>query len=221
MNTSILRTGRRFTSISPLRYQTIMSSSGDSKPPIIVLSGPSGAGKSTLLKRLLAKHPDTFGLSVSHTSRNPRDGEVQGKEYWFTDKEEFQKLIKDGKFIETAEFSENLYGTSIQAVKDVQAAGRICILDIEMEGVKQVKNTVLNDTSTFIFVQPPSVEELRRRLEGRNTESPEDLQRRLAQAEKELEFAKTPGVHDKIIVNDELERAFQELEDHILKIKGQ
>jgi len=78
----------------------------------------------------------------------------------------------------------------------------------------------LNDTSSFIFVQPPSVEELRKRLEGRNTESPESLQKRLTQAEKELAYAKTPGVHDKIIVNDDLEKAFQELEDHILKVKG-
>ncbi|KAK6535134.1 hypothetical protein TWF694_001614 [Orbilia ellipsospora] len=219
MNSSVLRTGPRFTSINPLRYLATMPS--ESKLPIIVLSGPSGAGKSTLLKRLFAKYPDTFGFSVSHTSRNPREGEVQGREYWFTDKEEFRKLINDGKFIENAEFSGNLYGTSIQAVKDVQEAGRICILDIEMEGVKQVKKTILNDTSSFIFVKPPSIEELRKRLEGRNTESPESLQKRLAQAEKELEFAKTPGVHDMIIVNDDLERAFQELEDHILKIKGQ
>ncbi|KAF3088401.1 hypothetical protein TWF569_011452 [Orbilia oligospora] len=191
------------------------------KLPIVVLSGPSGAGKSTLLKKLFANHPDTFGFSVSHTSRNPRDGEEHGKAYWFTNEDEFRRLIGEGKFIETATFSGNLYGTSIQAVKDVQDQGRVCILDIEMEGVKQVKRTDLNETCTFIFVRPPSVEELRKRLEGRNTETPESLAKRLSQAEKELEFANTPGVHDKIIVNDDLAKAYGELEGHILtKIRG-
>ncbi|KAK6517268.1 guanylate kinase [Arthrobotrys megalospora] len=191
------------------------------KLPIVVLSGPSGAGKSTLLKKLFANHPDTFGFSVSHTSRNPRDGEEHGKAYWFTDKDEFRRLIGEGKFIETAEFSGNMYGTSIQAVKDVQDHGKVCILDIEMEGVKQVKRTDLNETCTFIFVRPPSVEELKKRLEGRNTETPESLANRLAQAEKELEFAETPGVHDKIIVNDDLAKAYDELESHILgRISG-
>ncbi|KAK6499212.1 hypothetical protein TWF506_003840 [Arthrobotrys conoides] len=191
------------------------------KLPIVVLSGPSGAGKSTLLKKLFTNHPDTFGFSVSHTSRNPRDGEEHGKAYWFTDKDEFRKLIGEGKFIETAEFSGNLYGTSIQAVKDVQGHGKVCILDIEMEGVKQVKRTDLNETCTFIFVRPPSTEELRKRLEGRNTETPQSLANRLAQAEKELEFANTPGVHDKIIVNDDLAKAYDELEAHIFsRIRG-
>ncbi|EWC45729.1 guanylate kinase [Drechslerella stenobrocha 248] len=198
--------------------QHLIAMSSGSKLPIIVLSGPSGAGKSTLLKRLFAKYPDTFGFSVSHTSRQPRAGEEHGKAYWFTTKEEFRKLVGEGKFIETAEFSGNLYGTSIQAVKDVQHAGKACILDIEMEGVKQVKKTDLRDSCTFVFVQPPSVGELRNRLEGRGTETPESLAARLAQAEKELEYAKTPGAHDKIIVNDDIDTAFRELESHILSV---
>ncbi|KAF3936449.1 hypothetical protein ABW19_dt0206342 [Dactylella cylindrospora] len=192
--------------------------SSSQKLPVAVLSGPSGAGKSTLLKRLFAKYPDTFGFSVSHTSRAPRAGEEHGKAYWFTTPDEFLKLVDDGAFIEHANFSGNLYGTTVKAVKDVQDAGKVCILDIEMEGVKQVKKTDLNDTCTFIFVQPPSVEELRKRLEGRGTENPDSLAKRLAQAEKELEFAQTPGVHDKIIVNDDLDKAYEELEGHILKL---
>ncbi|KAF3907256.1 hypothetical protein ABW20_dc0106422 [Dactylellina cionopaga] len=191
-----------------------------SKLPIVVLSGPSGAGKSTLLKQLFAKHPDIFGFSVSHTSRPPRSGEEHGKAYWFTAKEEFQKLVGEGKFIETAEFSGNLYGTSIQAVKDVQDAGKVCILDIEMEGVKQVKKTDLNNMCTFIFVQPPSFQELRKRLEARNTETPQSLEARLTQAERELEHAKTLGFYDKIVTNDELAKAFTDLEAHILKVMG-
>ena len=103
------------------------------KPRPIVISGPSGAGKSTLLKRLLEKYPDRFGFSVSHTTRGPRDGEQHGREYNFTDKDEFLELIEDGHFVEHAKFGSNLYGTSIKAVKDVAEQGRVCILDIEME----------------------------------------------------------------------------------------
>lgn len=103
------------------------------KPQPIVISGPSGAGKSTLLKRLLAKYPDRFGFSVSHTTRAPRAGEQHGREYHFTDRDEFIQLVEDGRFVEHAQFGSNLYGTSVKAVKDVAEQGRVCILDIEME----------------------------------------------------------------------------------------
>jgi guanylate kinase len=103
------------------------------RPRPIVVSGPSGAGKSTLLKRLFAEYPDRFGFSVSHTTRQPRDGEKDGREYNFTNKDAFLKLVGEGGFIEHAQFGSNLYGTSVQAVKDVADKGRVCILDIEME----------------------------------------------------------------------------------------
>ncbi len=104
-----------------------------SRPRPIVVSGPSGAGKSTLLKRLFEAYPDRFGFSVSHTTRAPRNGEQHGREYNFTTKEAFQKLVDVGGFIEHAQFGSNMYGTSVQAVKDVSEQGRTCILDIEME----------------------------------------------------------------------------------------
>ncbi|PYI18798.1 guanylate kinase [Aspergillus japonicus CBS 114.51] len=191
-----------------------MASSAVQKFRPVVVSGPSGTGKSTLLKRLFADYPNTFGFSISHTTRSPRAGEQDGREYYFTTKEDFLDLVSKHGFIEHAQFGGNHYGTSVQAVKNIAEQGRICILDIEMEGVKQVKRTDLN--ARFLFLAPPSVEELERRLRGRNTETEESLKKRLAQAKNELEYAKEPGAHDKIVVNDDLEKAYAELRDFIV-----
>ncbi|KAI9715985.1 MAG: hypothetical protein M1812_005619 [Candelaria pacifica] len=180
----------------------------------VVISGPSGSGKSTLLKRLFAAHPDTFGFSVSHTTRSPRPGEEDGREYNFTTKESFLQLVDEGGFIEHAQFGGNYYGTSTKAVKDVAEKGRICILDIEMEGVKQVKKKDLH--ARFLFLSPPSPEELERRLRGRGTENEDSLKKRLDQAVKEMEFSKQEGVHDKIVVNDNVDKAYTEMESFIL-----
>ncbi|KAK2735963.1 hypothetical protein FQN57_001036 [Myotisia sp. PD_48] len=180
----------------------------------VVVSGPSGTGKSTLLKRLFAEYPDKFGFSISHTTRSPRAGEEHAREYYFTDKASFLKLVDDGGFIEHAVFGGNHYGTSTQAVREVRDKGRICVLDIEMEGVKQVKRTDLN--ARFVFIAPPSLEELERRLRGRGTETEESLNKRLAQAKVELKYAKEPGVHDKTIVNTDIEAAYAELKDYVV-----
>ncbi|KAK5138249.1 hypothetical protein LTR08_003310 [Meristemomyces frigidus] len=177
-------------------------------PRPIIVSGPSGSGKSTLLKRLFEAYPDRFGFSVSHTTRSPRLGEEDGIAYNFVTKEAFRKLVDEHSFIEHARFGSNLYGTSVGAVKSVAEKGRTCILDIEMEGVKQVKKTDLN--ARFLFLQPPSVEILEKRLRGRGTDKEEDIQARLAQAGKEIDFSHIPGVHDQIIINDDLEKAWQE-----------
>jgi len=174
----------------------------------IVVSGPSGAGKSTLLKRLFAEYPDRYGFSISHTTRGPRAGEENGREYHFVSRDDFQKLVEANGFIEHAQFGSNLYGTSVQAVKDVRERGRTCILDIEMEGVKQVKKTDLN--ARFLFLQPPSVEILEQRLRSRASDSEEAILARLKQAENEIAYSKTPGVHDAIVVNDDLEKAWVE-----------
>jgi guanylate kinase len=169
----------------------------------------------------MSAHPDTFGFSVSHTTRQPRAGEQDGREYNFVTREAFEKLKAEGGFIETAEFGGNLYGTSVKAVEDVakhggrDGKGLICILDIEMEGVKQVKRRRELD-ARICFLQPPSVAELERRLRGRGTEKEDAIQKRLTQAERELEYARTEAKGDKVIVNDNLDDAYRELEEWVV-----
>ncbi|KAF8920647.1 guanylate kinase [Mucidula mucida] len=172
----------------------------------LILFGPSGVGKSTLLRRLFAEYPDKFGFSVSHTTRKPRPGETEGKDYHFVNADAFKDLIAKGAFIEYAEFSGNYYGTSFQTVQHVQQQGRRCILDIEAQGVRQIKQTSLNPV--YCFISPPSMSALRQRLQGRGTETEASVAKRLATAVKEIEYAKGP-VHDLVIVNDEIERAYE------------
>ncbi|KAL2059128.1 hypothetical protein ABVK25_000420 [Lepraria finkii] len=198
---------------SPYWYST-MAPSATQPPRPIVISGPSGSGKSTILTRLFKDHPDTFGFSVSHTTRNPRSGEQDGREYNFTNQETFLKLVDDAGFIEHAKFGSNYYGTSIKAVKSVAETGRICVLDIEMEGVKQVKKTDLN--ARFLFLSPPSLEILEQRLRGRGTDSDDAVRQRLEQAKNEMAFGKEEGVWDKVVVNNELDKAYIEVEEWIV-----
>ncbi|XP_037538249.1 guanylate kinase isoform X3 [Nematolebias whitei] len=190
-------------------------------PRPVVFSGPSGAGKSTLLKKLMKEYENVFGFSVSHTTRKPRPGEENGKDYHYVTREAMQSGINNGEFIEHAEFSGNMYGTSKAAVQAVQAKNLICILDIDMQGVKSIKNTDLNPI--YISIQPPSVEILEKRLRDRKTESEESLQRRLNAAKVDMEFSREPGVFDVIVVNDHLEDAYgalkQALLEEITKVK--
>ncbi|KAJ9133819.1 Guanylate kinase [Pleurostoma richardsiae] len=184
----------------------------------IVISGPSGVGKGTLYKLLFARHPNTFTLSVSHTTRKPRPGEQDGVDYHFVSKEEFEDLVAKHGFVEHAQFGSNLYGTSKKTIEDQSAKGQVVVLDIEMEGVKQVRSKP-DFKARYVFIKPPSEEELEKRLRGRGTESEDSIQKRLDQAKRELAYADTPGVHDKIIVNEAgaegLEKAYKELEDFV------
>uniref|UniRef100_A0A8C9DLX8 Guanylate kinase n=1 Tax=Prolemur simus TaxID=1328070 RepID=A0A8C9DLX8_PROSS len=158
---------------------------GMSRPRPVVLSGPSGAGKSTLLKKLFQEYGSIFGFSVSHTTRDPRPGEENGKHYYFVTREVMQRDIAAGDFIEHAEFSGNLYGTSKAAVQAVQAMNRICVLDVDLQGVRNIKKTDLQPL--YISVQPPSLGVLEQRLRQRNTETEESLAKRLAAARADLE----------------------------------
>uniref|UniRef100_A0A7N5JNS5 Guanylate kinase n=1 Tax=Ailuropoda melanoleuca TaxID=9646 RepID=A0A7N5JNS5_AILME len=180
-------------------------------PRPVVLSGPSGAGKSTLLKKLLNDYDDIFGFSVSHTTRQPRPGEVNGKDYHFVTREEMQKEVDAGEFVEHAEFSGNMYGTSKAAIQAVQAQNQICILDIDMQGVKNIKRTDLNPI--YISVQVPSIEILEKRLRERETETEESLRKRLQAAGVDMELSKEVGLFDLIIINDDLEEAYTKLKN--------
>ncbi|XP_028988234.1 guanylate kinase isoform X4 [Betta splendens] len=184
-------------------------------PRPVVFSGPSGAGKSTLLKKLMKEYESVFGFSVSHTTRNPRPGEENGKDYHFVTKESMQAGIDRGDFIESAVFSGNMYGTSKAAVQAVQAANLICILDIDMQGVRNIKKTDLNPL--YISIQPPSMAVLEKRLRDRKTESEESLQKRLHAAKVDMEYSKEPGVFDVLIINDNLDDAYEHLKQTLLE----
>ena len=150
---------------------------------LVVLSGPSGVGKSTVVKALRAEHPEVW-LSVSATTRFPRPGETHGVHYRFVSREEFAELVESGGLLEWAEFAGNLYGTPRQPVLDHLAAGRPVVLEIDLQGARQVR--ALMPAAKLVFLAPPSWDELVRRLTGRGTEDAAVVERRLAVAREEL-----------------------------------
>ncbi|XP_046397101.1 guanylate kinase [Ischnura elegans] len=186
-------------------------------PRPLILCGPSGSGKSTLLKRLLAEFDSAFGFSVSHTTRKPREGEVDGRDYHFvSDPEDMKAAISRGEFLESAVFSGNMYGTSKSAVRAVCSKGKICVLDIDVQGVQQVRLQNLDPPPLLVFIKPPSMEILEERLRLRATESEESLSRRLETARSELAYGESPGNFDLVLVNDLIEKAYEELKLFIL-----
>ncbi|KAM3355572.1 guanylate kinase 2 [Capsicum galapagoense] len=177
----------------------------------IVISGPSGVGKGTLISGLMKEFPSMFGFSVSHTTRTPREKEQNGFHYHFSDRSVMEREIKDGKFLEFASVHGNLYGTSVEAVEVVADAGRRCILDIDVQGARSVKARSLD--AIFIFISPPSFEELEKRLRARATETEEQIQKRLQNARAELEQGKSSGLFDHNLVNDDLESCYKNLKN--------
>lgn len=158
-------------------------------------------------------------MTLPDTTRCPRQGEVDGKDYHYTTVEKMMKAIEAKEFIEYTQFSGNYYGTSKKAVKDVQDQGKICILDVEIEGVKNLKKTDLNPR--FVFIRPPgsSIQEtldiLRQRLRGRQTECDEAIEKRLAQAEEELVYGSVPGNFDIVLFNADVDQAYESLRNFI------
>lgn len=168
---------------------------------LIVFSGPSGSGKGTVLAEAMSLCPD-LELSVSATTRAPRDGEKDGVNYFFQSKDAFLDMIKENGFIEWAQFCENYYGTPRAYVESRLSQGKDVVLEIEVQGAMQVKKAMPD--AVLIFNLPPSLEELRARLIGRNTESIDVVNKRLAEANRELALAKE---YDYVIVNDEVHLA--------------
>lgn len=167
---------------------------------IIIVSGPSGSGKSTLLKTLPEKD---FYFSVSHTTRAPRPGEVHGKDYYFITRETFLEMLKKGEFLEWIEVHGNYYGTAKSEVEKAFSQGKHLVFDVEVIGVSNLKKYFGREAIT-IFIAPPSLEELERRLRNRGTEEEEKLKKRLERASLELTYA---PFFDYVIVNDNLEEA--------------
>jgi len=179
-----------------------------SAPPgrLTLITGPSGVGKGTLVQRLLAHRPQIW-LSISATTRAPRAGEVEGEHYFFLSREAFERQVAEGGFLEWAEFAGNLYGTPRQPVEAQLAAGRPVLLEIELEGARQVRRSFA--AGFQIFVEPPSFAELERRIRGRGTDSEEAIGRRLERARVELAAAPE---FDAVLVNGDLNAALVELE---------
>ena len=173
------------------------------KGRLIVFSAPSGCGKGTMLEQIL-KNED-FCVSVSATTRSPREGEVDGVNYYFISKDEFTERIGEGKFLEYAEYCGNFYGTTMDKVNEMLEKGKNVILEIEVQGAVKVMNK--RPDALSIFIAPPSINELRRRLHKRGTESDEVIEQRVAQASNEVALA---AKYDYIIVNDALEDAVED-----------
>jgi len=173
---------------------------------LVVFTGPSGVGKGTLLRSLLPHHP-YLHLSVSATTRSPRSGEVEGQHYYFVNRSIFQEWVTTGQLLEWAEYAGNYYGTPRQPVIEQLEQGKTVILEIELEGARQVRQTFPD--ALQVFVLPPSLTILEQRLRGRSQDSPESILKRLARAEVEIAAAKEFDVQ---IVNDSLDQAIVALE---------
>ena len=176
------------------------------KGVLLVISGPSGAGKGTICKALLEKHKDIY-LSVSATTREPREGEVHGVNYFFTTKEDFLKKVEEGDFLEHAEVYGNYYGTPKSSVQKMLDEGRDVILEIDIQGALKVKENW--EEGIFIFILPPSMGELKQRIIKRGSETPESLMTRFKSAYKEINYI---SKYNYAVVNDEIDTAVAKLE---------
>lgn len=177
---------------------------------LTIISGFSGAGKGTVVKALLAKYPERFRLSVSATTRLPREGEEHGVHYFFRSRDEFEQMIADGQLLEYAQYVTNYYGTPKQYVEEQLSAGHDVILEIEQQGAFQVKKAM--PEAILIFLTPPTIEELERRLRGRHTETEEVIASRLAQASIEAENI---DLYDYIVINDDVDGCVESLRNLI------
>ncbi|WP_193194232.1 guanylate kinase [Nostoc sp. MG11] len=191
--------------------QVLPIESGATKeyPPsgrLIVLTGPSGVGKGTLMRSLLQRHPELY-YSISVTTRSPRPGEIDGKNYHFISRSKFEQLIAQSELLEWAEFAGNYYGTPREAVLNQIRSGKLVVLEIELEGARQIRASFPSALS--IFILPPSFNELEKRIRGRAQDSEEAIARRLRCAQEEIKAADEFDIQ---IVNDDFETALKDIE---------
>ena len=179
---------------------------------IYIFCAPSGSGKSTIVNYLLSKYPNHFELSISCTPRPPRGQEVHGKEYYFITPQEFRQRIQNDEFIEYEQVYEGLYyGTLKEEIRRIEEAGKQVLFDVDVKGGLNLKR-ILGEKATSVFICPPSIDELRKRLEGRGDTSPEMIEKRLAKASVEMEDMPH---FDHVVVNDDLQHAFAQLDNII------
>lgn len=178
---------------------------------LIVLSGPSGVGKGTVRKKIFSQPDIAFEYSISMTTRPPRVGEVDGVDYFFKTREEFEELIKQGKLLEYAEFVGNYYGTPIDYVQETLNAGKDVFLEIEVQGARQVREKIPD--GLFIFLVPPSLSELKNRIVTRGTESEEVIQNRMTVAREEIEMM---SLYDYVVENDRVELAVERIKSIVI-----
>ncbi|MEE0909337.1 MAG: guanylate kinase [Bacteroidales bacterium] len=176
---------------------------------VFIFSAPSGSGKTTILKQIFEKFPNLFGFSVSATNRPARDGEIDGRDYYFLSDNQMKEKIANGDFLEWEQVYEGrYYGTLKSELDRIWSEGKVVVFDVDVKGGINIKN-MLKDEAFAIFIMPPSIEELKKRLEGRNTETAESLQQRLARAE--MEISKSDNF-DTVILNADLTLAVNEVE---------
>ena len=181
---------------------------------LLIVSGPAGAGKGTICNKILEMYPKEYALSISATSRPPRGSEVDGKEYFFKTREEFEEMIRQDTLLEHAQYQGNYYGTPRKWVEDKLEEGVNVILEIDIQGGFQVSGKFPD--ILLIFIMPPSMEELYRRLKGRGTETEEQIQGRIARAEEEIQLSDR---YDYVIVNEDVEKSAEMLHNIILAEK--
>lgn len=191
------------------RYKTLNRNSRTTGAKLVAFSAPSGSGKTTICRLLLERNP-AFSLSISATTRDPRGREVDGVDYVFLSKESFLARVSAGEFLEHEEVFGRYYGTLKSTVEELLTSGRTVLFDIDVKGALNVKKAY--PEALLVFIKPPSLEELRRRLTGRNTDKPEEIERRLKRIE--LEYAAAEEF-DHVVVNDDLDTAVEYIENLI------